>query len=119
MEKPKMTIGVQSKMFEEILEDFDFEKAHAIIVLLDITFPDYIGSTERHTPTVDELKVTAHACLEKAWIDRMKWDEVDEEHKVAGVYDWCGHLYVDILEDSFDLQFIPIQASSFFEDHQE
>ena len=82
-----MTIGVQSEMFKEILDGFDFEKAHAIIVLLGITFPDHVGSLERHTPSVDELKATAQSCLEKAWLDRMQWGEVDEEHKVTGVYD--------------------------------
>ena len=118
MKNPKMTIGVQSEMFKEILDGFDFEKAHAIIVLLGITFPDHVGSLERHTPSVDELKATAQSCLEKAWLDRMQWGEVDEEHKVTGVYDWCGHLCVDIMEDSFDMQFIPIKSASYFDDHQ-
>ena len=122
MEKePKMNEGLRGKMTAEILDDFDFEKVQAIMVLLGITFPDYPGEAKggRHVPSVDELKTEAKQQLEEAWIDRSKWnDEPDHDKHITGVGGWCGHLMIDIFWDGFEMKFQPITSASYFEDNE-
>ena len=115
-----MTKKQKTEMFAEILGGFDFEAARAVMVLFDITFPDEIGTpTPRHTPTVAELKADAERRLEEAWEELLKWPNQKEEERVHSIGSWCGHMMIDISEESLSLNFIPIASESYFEDHKD
>lgn len=118
MEKYNLSEEEKQKAIAEIINNFDFVKAHAIMEMLDITFPNGIRKSGRHIPTIEELKEDAKKTLEEAWKERVMWEGISEEDRITGLGDWCGHMMVDILEDSLELQFMPIISDYYFDSEE-
>ena len=62
----------KKRVIEEVMRNFDFEKAHAFMVINDEWFYD---DGEKYRPTVEDVKKMARELLEDAFDTRQKYPD--------------------------------------------
>lgn len=77
-------------MVNEILCDFDFERVHAIMVLMDVKWYGLKGEKEGHTPSVDEIIAVSREILTEAY----------DQYKAGHEYNGCGKY--DMFAEAFN-----------------
>ena len=62
----------KKRVIEEVMQNFDFEKAHAFMVINDEWF---YNDGEKYRPTVEDVKKMARELLEDAFDTRQKYPD--------------------------------------------
>ena len=99
-------------MVNDILCDFDFERVHAIMVLMGVKWYGQDGGCERHTPSVDEIIAVSREILTETY----------DKHKADPEYNGCGkyHMFAEAFNDGqLELTYRPFSASSFESSYNE
>lgn len=99
-------------MVNDIICDFNFEKVHAIIVMMDVKWYGLNGSKKIETPSVDDIIALAREILTEAY----------DNHKADPEYNGIGkcHLFAEVFKDGrMELTYRPFSSSSFEDDYDE
>lgn len=99
-------------MVNDIICDFDFERVHAIMVLMGVKWYGLKGEGERHTPSVDEIIAVSREILTEAY-DKHK---ENPEYNGFGKYDMFAEAFND---GQLELTYRPLSASSFESSYNE
>ena len=99
-------------MVNDILCDFNFERVHAIMVLMGVKWYGLKGKGERRTPSVDDIIAVSREILTEAY-DKHK---ADPEYNGCGRYQMFAETYGD---GQLELTYQPFSASSFESSYNE
>lgn len=99
-------------MINDIMCDFDFDKVHAVMVVLGVKWLDADGCDGRHTPTVEEIKAVSREILTEAYDNH----NANPEFNGIGRYRMFAEVFGD---GQLELTYRPFSASAFEVDYNE